>query len=115
MGGILKDSQYTAGPTVSLNVQDTAVSLPASIIQPTTGDWHGYSATCVWITPIANPIYFAQGGAIPDVAGLVGQPLFVGDQLELKNFKNILALQMIRQGTTNTRVMVTPFFNDVGK
>ena len=118
MGGVVKDPQYTAGTTVKLAVADTAISLGDSgnlaIIQPTTGDWAGYSATAVWIHCVTSSLYWAFG-ASPTTNGDVGHPFSVTDFLELKNFKNIKAAKFIRQGASSGAIMVTPFFTDSGK
>ena len=117
MDGITIDSQYTAGVTIKIAVADTVIDTDVAAylaaIQPSTGDWSGYSATSILVYVVTNPIYYAFG-ADPVTDGSVGNPLSVDDSILIKGWQNIKNLRFIRQGSNTGAIMLTPFFNDVG-
>ena len=118
MSGIVTDSLYTAGETSKIAVADSVISVatPAFLeaIRPTTGTWKGYSATSLEVMAVTSGIY-RSFTTDPVTDGSVGCPMAVGDTILVSNFASIKNLKFIRQGTSSGAIMITPFFNNVGK
>lgn len=121
MSQIVHDEQYIAGGHAQVTVADSAYSLftsNLSLIQrlsTVTGKTDTkISATKIRLSAIDYPIYYTLDGTDPTVTGGAGHPLAVGQDLEIKGWRNIKDFKMIRQGDTTAKVNVTPFFLEAG-